>query len=326
MSEASSTPEPSQSPGTDPGGPPTPAPDQAPSSVPGLPPAPAPSTPGAAPWAPLSPLAPPKPWAAPEPWDPSAASDAGLPPAATAEASAAGGSLPGGQPRSGYVPAGWPPTQPGPTQPGWPAGGNPAHAGWPPAGYPPPFAYPGQPPTRSGGDAKVIALVIGLVVVLVLGLCCCAGLGGLVTAAAEDRTTAGDPWYDKDETEPVDPWYDEDGTEPVDPPTFPADPSKKPVTRPTAGPAPVTVVYEVTGGGRADVAYFDADSDLIHVDSAKLPWRTTIRTNGQSRVMVEATRPYGENEPLTCRLSVTGAGPPATDTTTAVWRTTCSTG
>ncbi|MCX4470012.1 MmpS family protein [Micromonospora sp. NBC_01655] len=172
----------------------------------------------------------------------------------------------------------------------------------------------------------MIALVIGLVVVLVLGLCCCAGLGGLVTAAAEDRTTAGDPWYDKDETEPVDPWYDEDGTEPVDPPTFPADPSKKPVTRPTAGPAPVTVVYEVTGGGRADVAYFDADSDLIHVDSAKLPWRTTIRTNGQSRVMVEATRPYGENEPLTCRLSVTGAGPPATDTTTAVWRTTCSTG
>ncbi|MFI1193145.1 MmpS family transport accessory protein [Micromonospora sp. NPDC020750] len=173
----------------------------------------------------------------------------------------------------------------------------------------------------------MIALVIGLVVVLVLGLCCCAGLGGFVTAAVEDGTTAGGPWYDEDETGPVDPpWYDEDETEPVDPPTFPADPSKKPVTRPTAGPAPVTVVYEVTGGGRADVAYFDADSDLIHVDSAKLPWRTTIRTNGQSRVMVEATRPYDETEPLTCRLSVTGAGPPVTDRTTAVWRTTCSTG
>ncbi|MER5701338.1 MmpS family transport accessory protein [Micromonospora sp. NPDC002296] len=329
MSEASSIPEPSHSPGTDPTGPPTPAPDQAPSSAPGLPTsagAAASPSPDAAPWASLDPLAPPQAWAAPEPWAPptggreqfgSAASDAGPPPATTPGAPAADGSLPGGQPWSGHVPSGWPPGQPG-----WPAEGHPAQVGWPPAGYPPPFAYPGRPPTRpGGGDAKVIALVVGLVVVLVLGLCCCIGLFGFVAGEPDDRTTASDPWYDTDGTEPADP-----PTFPADPPTFPADPSKKPVTRPTAGPAPVTVVYEVTGSGRADVAYFDADSDLIHVDGAKLPWRTTIRTNGQSRVMVEATRPYDESEPLTCRLSVTGAGRPVTDTTTAVWRTTCSTG
>lgn len=130
--------------------------------------------------------------------------------------------------------------------------------------------------------------------------------------------------------------FDDDGWPPtVEPPTTepstaaPAStapaPTKKPVTRPTSGPAPVTVVYEVTGSGPADIAYYDAESDLIHVDDAKLPWRTTIRTNGQSRVMVEATWPDIEyNGPLDCTVTITGAGKPVVDKTRGYWRTTCT--
>ncbi len=74
----------------------------------------------------------------------------------------------------------------------------------------------------------------------------------------------------------------------------------------------MTVVYEVTGSGAADIAYFDAESDLMHVDGAKLPWRTTIRTNGQSRVMVEAdwARHRQRHRRLDCTVTISGAGKP----------------
>ena len=83
----------------------------------------------------------------------------------------------------------------------------------------------------------------------------------------------------------------------------------------------MTVVYEVTGSGEADIAYFDAESDLIHVDSAKLPWRTTIRTNGQSRVMVEADWVDMEyHGPLDCTVTITGAGTPVVHKERGYWQ------
>lgn len=85
----------------------------------------------------------------------------------------------------------------------------------------------------------------------------------------------------------------------------------------------MTVVYEVTGAGRADIAYFDAESDLIHVDGAKLPWRMTIRTNGQSRVMVEARWSDDRERPLDCTVTVTGAGKPVTNKAQGTWATSC---
>ena len=82
----------------------------------------------------------------------------------------------------------------------------------------------------------------------------------------------------------------------------------------------MTVVYEVSGSGDVDIAYFDAESDLIHVDGQKLPWRTTIRTNGKSRVMVEARWADDESEgPLDCTVTVTGAGKPVVDKTRGYW-------
>ncbi|MEK8109341.1 MmpS family transport accessory protein [Micromonospora sp. M12] len=93
-------------------------------------------------------------------------------------------------------------------------------------------------------------------------------------------------------------------------------PSKKPITRPTSG-RPGDGGLRGHRRGTADIAYYDAESDLMHVDNAKLPWRMTIRTNGKSRVMVEATWPDSDDNqrPLDCVLTVTGAGKPIVDRT-----------
>ncbi|MEO3775942.1 MmpS family transport accessory protein [Micromonospora sp. B11E3] len=301
MSEASSSPEPAPSSGSSPE--PTPSGGSEPAGPSGWPDPTGPSTPeppgpAGSPWSPPDPLAPPQAWTAPDPWV--APAPWYPPPAPTGTEPPAAGPVPpppAGAPWPGYV-----------------------RPGWPPAGYPPPYAYPGRPPARSGSDRTVVGLVITLVVVLVVGLCGCACVAGALVGLGEDRAASEEPWYD----DPYDDGrYHEDGTPSPDPTTFAADPTKKPITRPTSGPAPVTVVYEVTGAGRADIAYFDAESDLIHVDGAKLPWRTTIRTDGKSRVMVEATWSGDENGPLTCRLTVTGAGKPVIKVQQGYWNTAC---
>ncbi|MFI6234644.1 MmpS family transport accessory protein [Micromonospora sp. NPDC050784] len=162
---------------------------------------------------------------------------------------------------------------------------------------------------------------------LVLLVCGCLCVGGLLLDRTNPDSVGEEPWG----------YSDDDGwTAPSDGPLIPErpsterpsvapTPSKQPIMRPTSGPAPVTVVYEVTGTGAVDLAYFDAESDLIHVDGQKLPWRTTIRTNGKSRVMVEARWVDDEGEkPLDCTVTVTGAGKPVVNKTRGYWATSCA--
>ncbi|MET8351025.1 MULTISPECIES: MmpS family transport accessory protein [unclassified Micromonospora] len=190
-------------------------------------------------------------------------------------------------------------------------------------GYPPPYTHPGHPPASSAstGTGRVVGIVIAIVVTLVLAVCGCACGAGLLLEASTPDPIAGEPYVVPD---------DGRTTPTAEPPTagptaVAPTPTKKPITRPTSGPAPVTVVYEVTGAGEADISYYDAESDLIHVDDVKLPWRTTIRTNGRSRVMVEATWPDIEYQgPLDCTVTVTGTGKPVVDKTRGYWRTTCT--
>ncbi|MFC5922005.1 MmpS family transport accessory protein [Micromonospora vulcania] len=205
-----------------------------------------------------------------------------------------------------------------------PAAAGPHPTGWSPPGYPPPYVVPGNPPVGGGpSTGKVVGIVVAVVAVLTLLLC-----GGLCGAPLLFA------WFTS-ETSPMEPYEDDpqgdDGGWPgpsiesaaPTPSSLPT-PSKKPITRPTSGPAPVTVVYEVTGQGQADIAYYDAESDLMHVDNATLPWRTTIRTNGKSRVMVEATWPELEyTGPLDCAITVTGTGRPSIDKSRGYWMTTC---
>ncbi|WP_433313132.1 MmpS family transport accessory protein [Micromonospora sp. CA-269861] len=149
-------------------------------------------------------------------------------------------------------------------------------------------------------------------VALVLTVCGCLCAGSLLLDGSGSDPFAEEPWVTPDDdgwTEPTTgPLIPE---RPSAPPTASPTPSKKPITRPTSGPAPVTVVYELSGSGVVDVAYYDAESDLIHVDGVKLPWRTTIRTNGQSRVMVEADwLDIDYHGSLDCTVTITGAGKP----------------
>ncbi|MEV1158147.1 MmpS family transport accessory protein [Micromonospora chokoriensis] len=144
--------------------------------------------------------------------------------------------------------------------------------------------------------------------VLVVLVCGCLCAGGFLLDEPGSDPVAGEPWV-----VPDDGWTGPTTRAPIPERSSPAasTPSRQPITRPTSGPAPVTVVYEVTGSGEADIAYFDAESDLIHVDAAKLPWRTTIRTNGQSRVRLEAARIDMEyHGPLGCNVTISGAGKP----------------
>ncbi|WFE51802.1 MULTISPECIES: MmpS family transport accessory protein [unclassified Micromonospora] len=151
--------------------------------------------------------------------------------------------------------------------------------------------------------------------VLVVLVCGCLCAAGFLLDGTGSEPVAEEPWG-----VPDDGWAAPTTSAPIpgrpsSAPRIPSPasptPSKQPITRPTSGPAPVTVVYEVTGSGEADIAYYDAESDLMHVDGATLPWRTTIRTNGKTRVMVEATGPDINNAtPIDCTVTITGVGKP----------------
>ncbi|MGC5308237.1 MmpS family transport accessory protein [Micromonospora zamorensis] len=159
---------------------------------------------------------------------------------------------------------------------------------------------------------------------LVLAVCGCLCVGGALLDMTDPDPVAEDPWFIPDDgaTTTAGPLIP--GRPTARPTTVAPTPSKQPITRPTSGPAPVTVVYEVTGSGVVDIAYFDAESDLIHVDGVRLPWRTTIRTNGQSRVMVEADWVDDGERPLDCTVTVTGAGEPVVKKTRGYWATSCT--
>ncbi|MET7964815.1 MmpS family transport accessory protein [Micromonospora zamorensis] len=144
--------------------------------------------------------------------------------------------------------------------------------------------------------------------VLVVIVCGCLCAGGFLLDDTGSEPVSEEPWG-----VPDDGWTAPTRGVPVpeQPGAASPSPSRQPITRPTSGPAPVTVVYEVNGSGTADIAYFDAESDLIHVDAAKLPWRATIRTNGKTRVMVEATGPDINNAaPIDCTVTISGVGEP----------------
>ncbi|SCL13210.1 membrane protein [Micromonospora rhizosphaerae] len=295
----------------------TPSPDPRPPAGPG------PSGPAApAPWAPPDPLPAPKPWATPDPWPLAWSRPAAeTPPAPGPHATAAGPPVPtmspdataAGSPRATQPAFGtFPPAPLGAPTAAVPPPGTAAQT----FGYPsdsPPFAHPSAPATRGGRTSRIWIAAPTVVAIL---FCGCFGVG-VVARLSEDPQVVEEPSLH----DPNQGW-----TEPPAEPTLSPTPARtqRPVTRPTAGPAPVTVVYEVTGDGRADISYFDAEGDLIHVDGVQLPWRITIRTDGKSRVMVEATWSAGADLPISCKVTVTGAGAPVVDAVDGIWRTTCA--
>jgi len=70
---------------------------------------------------------------------------------------------------------------------------------------------------------------------------------------------------------------------------------------------PKVVTYEVFGppGTRAMIGYFDAESNLHHLDAVVLPWSETISTTlptVSANIMVQ-----GDSNQIGCRITVDGA-------------------
>ncbi|MCW3841713.1 MmpS family protein [Micromonospora yasonensis] len=180
-----------------------------------------------------------------------------------------------------------------------------APSSWPPPGYPPPYAYPGAPPSRTGGG-RVAAVVISVATVLLLIFCGCVGLGVLGSfvddPAGDSYDGSAESWPD----EPAEPGEPEESGD-ADDGLVTAVPTRSPALTPSGGAGRLTVVYEVTGSGVADLEYYDANGDFVQTERVKLPWRLKLTTDGTERVMVLASHSdFMETSRLSCQIQVDG--------------------
>ncbi|WP_243706506.1 MmpS family transport accessory protein, partial [Micromonospora sp. KC721] len=166
---------------------------------------------------------------------------------------------------------------------------------------------PGRPPVgrSTSGGGRVAGIVIAVVAVLALGICACLGAASVLVGRFGSEPVAEDPYHDG---------YDEQDS------WTPAAPSQPtPATTPSGGPGRYPVSYEVTGTGRGNIQYYDANGDFIRLESVRLPWREKIRTDDPNRVIVIAT---GDGDgALSCtarigdRAPVTQVGEPGREVT-----------
>lgn len=213
-----------------------------------------------------------------------------------------------------------------PSTGGYPSSPDPAYAGQLPnypAGYPPPTGQnpppqqhwgpgqpPGQPPSGGPGDdgsggppepprfpswlwllsGSAVLLVVGLVIALVLA-----------NGSARKSTTVS----------PVSPLPTPPGaTAPTRThPTVPSSPSPTTTPPPTESTSPgteETVIYSVTGGGRAiSIAYLDTGGVLQTEFNVVLPWNKQVSlTPSEAKAATVTVVNIGEQ--VTCSVTVDG--------------------
>lgn len=201
------------------------------------------------------------------------------------------------QPWSGPLPV--EPYQPPPTyRPGYAKPATPGHeptAEFPIINPPPGYAQPGSAPGYGYGPTPPTRSRIPLIAVTVaVALLLCAGAG---TAAMLAGRTAAD--RAKGVVEPI---------------TAPTLPTKVPTTTP---PTPagdgagdgtaITVVYEVTGNGPAEILYTGKLGDKPkRVGNAKLPWRVKTTTDSAAFISVTAVRISAGDGTIQCRATADG--------------------
>jgi hypothetical protein len=199
-------------------------------------------------------------------------------------------SLPPPQPEPDH-----PPTAPFPPPPG------PDHAA-PQYGPPPPGYAPPPPPPRKS-NAPLIAVILAVTVLL------CGGAvtaGVLVVQNVTDRA--------KDAVEPIlQPSLPAVPTDvpnlPTGIPDLPTDLPDLPTGLPDlpGGGKKITVVYEVTGDGPAEIVYTEKLGESPkRVSNAKLPWKITTSMQGATLVSVTAIRGSTDSGTITCRATVDG--------------------
>jgi hypothetical protein len=180
----------------------------------------------------------------------------------------------------------------------------------PPPGYgtPPPPDYGAPPPGyEPGPPRRSNAPLIALVLAVTLLLC-----GGVVTAGVLLVGRIGDKVQEV--TEPIANPTLPDDLLPTGAPDFPGLPTGFPdlPALPTGIPGigegkEITVTYEVTGDGPAEILYMEKlDGTPKRVGSARLPWKITTPMKGPSVISVVAMRTGVDDGAISCRASVDG--------------------
>ncbi|GIF41240.1 MmpS family transport accessory protein [Actinoplanes xinjiangensis] len=216
----------------------------------------------------------------------------------------------GPDPNTGYAPPPYDPNtgyaQPAPYDP---------NTGYAPPPYDPASGYPPQPgygvppghgpaprrPRRS--NTPMIALVLAVTLLL---------CGGVVTAGVLLVGRIGDKVQEV--TEPIANPTLPDDLLPTGAPDFPGLPTGFPdlPALPTGIPGigegkEITVTYEVTGDGPAEILYMEKlDGTPKRVGNARLPWKITAPMKGPSVISVVAMRTGVDDGAISCRASVDG--------------------
>ncbi|MGC4744212.1 MmpS family transport accessory protein [Micromonospora sp. DT201] len=196
------------------------------------------------------------------------------------------------------MPEGTPPSDPSTPDPS----ARPDAAPVPPTGVEP---QPGERHPRR----RVLTSAV-LAAALLLG-----GLGGYALLRPDDQSPAESLTADSGQTGPAAPAVATPGPTPTA--------SARPATTPSTGPGQVKVAYEVTGQGRADILYHDANGESIWLDEVQLPWRTNIRTDRRDQLMVQVSRSVGTGESIACSVTVDGGAPVTEQVGGAAWRASC---
>ncbi|GAB1689349.1 MmpS family transport accessory protein [Krasilnikovia sp. M28-CT-15] len=217
---------------------------------------------------------------------------------------------PAGQDPSGYGPGSGPQ---GYGQPGYPPPGHdPQGSGYPPPGYGQPgpgqpgYAQPGYgppvpPPRRS--NAPIIAVILAVTLLL---------CGGAVTAGVLAVNRVADKAKDAVSDFPTFPTQVPDLPNvptdlPTDLPTLPTDLPTDLPNLPGANGKEITVEYEVSGDGRADIIYTKKLGDTPERESnVKLPWHKKVTMKGSALVSVTAIRSSTDSGTISCRATVDG--------------------
>lgn len=92
---------------------------------------------------------------------------------------------------------------------------------------------------------------------------------------------------------------------PTDLPDFPGLPTDLPTGIPGIG-TEISVTYEVTGDGPAEIVYIDADNSPQRVGDADLPWKITAKLTSPATVYVVAIRSGLGDGGIKCRATVDG--------------------
>ncbi|MEU4425008.1 MmpS family transport accessory protein [Actinoplanes sp. NPDC024001] len=190
--------------------------------------------------------------------------------------------------------------------------GQPPPGGYPQTGYLPPAypehpGYPGQPgygapPPPRKSNKPLIAVIVAVSLLLCGGVITSGVL--LVQRATQEVQEATD-----EAREAADPYLNP--SLPTDLPALPTDLPELPTDLPNLpgldeGPE-ITVTYEVTGDGPANIVYAEQLGGTPKVlDNVDLPWKVTTTMKGAAFVWLTAGRGTNDTGSISCRASIDG--------------------